>query len=117
MQVLRTEGSSFPKLEYLGLTNSKHTNVIAQAVAQSLIIGSLKVLDISKGKLTDKGAINLLKEPMVNYLHTLNVSENRLTKKMGERLSQLRCRVIADSQFRNRKPRQQSRDRYYSVWE
>lgn len=87
-------GKSFPKLAYLGLIGSQNTNTIAQAVASSLIIGSLKVLDLSRGNLSDAGAIALLKEPAINWLHTLKVSNNSLSTSMIGRLSQLNCRVI-----------------------
>ncbi len=101
-------GQSCPNLVYLGLIGSENTNAIAKAVTEAPIIEQIRVLDLSGGTLSNAGALALLNCPAVNRLHTLNVSENRLPANMIQQLSQLNCRVIAESQFR---------DRYYSVWE
>lgn len=97
-----------PNLLYLGLIGSENTNAIAAAIAKSSIIKQLKVLALGSGNLSNAGVLALLDCPAVNNLHTLNVSENRLKPNMLDKLSQLKCQVIADSQFH---------DRYYSVWE
>jgi hypothetical protein len=101
-------GQSCPNLMYLGLIGSENTDAIVKAVSESVIIERIKVLDLSSGTLSNAGAITLLNCPAVNRLHTLNVSENRLSTNMIQQLSKLNCRVIAESQ---------SDDRYYSVWE
>ena len=95
-------GESCPNLLYLGLIGSNNTNAIVTAIAKSAIIKRLKVLDLGSGNLSNAGVITLLNCPAVNNLHTLNVSENRLEPDMIEQLSQLKCQVIADSQFRDR---------------
>lgn len=81
---------------------SNNTNAIARAIANSSIIERLKVLELGSGNLSNAGVLALLNCPAVNNLHTLNVSENRLTPNMIEQLSQLRCQVIVDSQFHDR---------------
>lgn len=49
------EKSDFPKLTYLGLTDSEIQDEVAQAVVDSKYKEKLEVLDLSMGSLTDKG--------------------------------------------------------------
>ncbi len=91
-------GGSSPNLTYLGLRSSEYADEIAFYVTESLIIKSLKVLDLSMGNLTDKGVDFLLKSPAVNKLHTLNISNNCISSAMIEKISQLNCQVIAEPQ-------------------
>lgn len=91
-------GESFPNLSYLGLRSSDYANQIAFAVVESPIIDRLAVLDLSMGNLTDEGAEALLNCPALNQLHTLNIACNCVSANMVQRLSQLNCQVIADSQ-------------------
>ncbi|MEH1936655.1 MAG: hypothetical protein V7L14_23720 [Nostoc sp.] len=62
------------------------------------IINRLIVLDLSGGNLGDKGAKTLFNSPGINRLHTLNVSNNYLSPDMVKKLSQLKCRVVAEPQ-------------------
>ncbi|OYD86808.1 hypothetical protein CDG77_32920 [Nostoc sp. 'Peltigera membranacea cyanobiont' 213] len=94
-------GELLPNLSYLSLPSFKNTDVIVEALVQSPIIERLAVLDISMGTLTDKGAENLLNCPSVNRLYTLNISKNCISPQMVQQLSQLNCRLIADSQEEN----------------
>lgn len=92
-------GELFPSLKYLGLRSSDYSDNIAFCLVESpTVIDRLAVLDMSRGTLTDEGAEVLLKCPAVNRLHTLDVSVNCLSTDMIQRLSQLNCLVIADSQ-------------------
>lgn len=70
----------FPHLDYLGLRNSEYSNEIAEAVVNSLLIDRVKVLDLSMGTLTEKGALALLDCPAVHQLDILNVSRNYLSE-------------------------------------
>ncbi|ALF54106.1 hypothetical protein ACX27_16675 [Nostoc piscinale CENA21] len=99
-------GESFPNLAYLAIRQCGNLSEVAQAIVNSPIMENLKILELTDGNLSN-GDI-LLNSPAVNRLHTLNVSGNRLHKDIIEQLSELKCRLIADSQFS---------DRYYSVWE
>lgn len=101
-------GKSFPNLLFLAIRGTANTSEIAQAIAKSSILNKLRVLELTDGNLTNIGAITLLKTPAINRLHTLDVSGNRINPGMLEQLSQLKCRVLTDSQFN---------DRYYSIWE
>lgn len=54
--------SDFPKLEYLGITDSEIQDEITEAVLHSKYITSIQTLDLSLGSLTDKGGQQLLNE-------------------------------------------------------
>ncbi|MEW6491961.1 MAG: STM4015 family protein, partial [Cyanobacteriota bacterium] len=83
----------FPNLIYLGLRNSQFSDEIAEAIAYSPLIDSIKVLDLSMGTLSDRKAEELLDCSAVNTLDILNVSENFLSDKVIERLRQLEVQV------------------------
>jgi hypothetical protein len=61
------------------LRNSTYSNNIAEAVINSPLINSIKILDLSMGTLTDTGADVLLKSPAVKKLEILNLGENYLS--------------------------------------
>lgn len=69
----------FPNLIYLGLRNSTYSNDITEAVINSSLIEEIKILDLSMGTLTDKGADVLLTSLGVRQLDILNISENYLS--------------------------------------
>jgi predicted DNA-binding WGR domain protein len=56
-------GKTLPALRYLGLRNSEITDDIACALAQAPILVRLRVLDLSLGTLSDRGAEALLAIP------------------------------------------------------
>lgn len=91
-------GESFPNLSYLGLRSCEYTNLLVETVVQSPIIERLAVLDFFKGTLSDYGAEALLNCPAINRLFTLNIANNCVSPEMVQRLLQLNCLVIADSQ-------------------
>lgn len=92
-------GQSFPHLKYLGLRSSDYSDVIAKSIVKSPLMDSLKVLNLSTGTLTSKGANFLLNCSATNNLHTLDVSNNLLPVSMIQQLSQLKCQVIAEPQI------------------
>ncbi|WP_392532542.1 HEAT repeat domain-containing protein [Nostoc sp. C117] len=109
-------GELLPNLSYLGLPSFENTDVLLEALVQSPIIERLAVLDISMGTLTDNGAENLLNCPSVNRLHTLNISKNCISPQIIQQLSQLDCRLIADSQEENYR-RGEAGSRYWALHE
>ncbi|MEH1933788.1 MAG: hypothetical protein V7L14_08670 [Nostoc sp.] len=109
-------GELLRNLSYLGLPSFENTDVLVEALVQSPIIERLAVLDISMGTLTDNGAENLLNCPSVNWLHTLNISKNCISPQIIQQLSQLDCRLIADSQEENYR-RGQAASRYWALHE
>ncbi|MBN3922322.1 hypothetical protein [Nostoc sp. NMS4] len=109
-------GELLPNLSYLALPSFENTDVLVEALVQSPIIERLAVLDISMGILTDNGAENLLNCPSVNRLHTLNISKNCISPQIIQQLSQLDCRLIADSQEENYR-RGEAGSRYWALHE
>ena len=100
----------FQNLKYLGLRTFRYYksetllhNRITSLIIRENIINNLIFLDLSDGDLTDKGAKSLLNCSAINNLYLLNVSNNFLSPEMVKRLSKLKCKVIADSQFYNQK--------------
>ncbi|MEH2327420.1 MAG: hypothetical protein V7K32_28460 [Nostoc sp.] len=91
-------GKAFPKLKYLGLRSASYSDAIAKTIVESTLLEKLLVLDISMGTLTEQGAEALFNCPKINQLHTLNVSMNFLSTTMIEKLSNLKCRVVAEPQ-------------------
>ncbi|MEH2074014.1 MAG: hypothetical protein V7K57_06425 [Nostoc sp.] len=108
-------GELFPNLSYLGLPSFENTDAIVEALVESPIIERLAVLDISMGTLTDSGAEILLNCPSVNRLYTLNISKNCISPQMLQKLSQLGCRLVADSQ--EKYSLRGSASRYYALYE
>ncbi|MBA3923349.1 MAG: HEAT repeat domain-containing protein [Nostocaceae cyanobacterium] len=102
-------GEVFPQLKYLGLRSSNYSDTIAKTIVKSSLINSLRVLDLSMGTLTTKGAILLLDCLRVKKLHTLNVSMNLVSKNMSKymtkQLSQVNCEVITEPQAESAKYR------------
>ena len=92
----------FPNLIYLGLRNSQYSDDIAQAVINSFLINSIKILDFSLGTLSDTGADVLLNSSAVHQLNILNLSENFLSKKMIASVQvkedDMQVRIITDGQ-------------------
>ncbi|MBD1920739.1 HEAT repeat domain-containing protein [Microcoleus sp. FACHB-831] len=105
------EGKLFPNLKYVGLRSSDYSDNIALCLAElPTVIDRLAILDLSMGTLTDKGAEALLNFPSINQLHTLNVSRNNLSASMIEKLSELKCQVIAE-------PQDDEEERYCALYE
>ena len=65
--------SDFPKLTYLGITDSEIQDEIAEAVLASKYMKQITALDLSMGTLTDKGGEMIYTQlpnfPNVNWLH------------------------------------------------
>ena len=59
---------------------------------------TLKILNLSNGFLRNLENVDLSESSVLNRLHTLNISHNRLSRTMVDELSKLKCRVIADDQ-------------------
>ena len=89
-------GKRFPNLIYLGISGDADT--VLEHLNQSPLINSLKILHLSHGFLKSLDKIDLSESSILNRLHTLNLSHNRLSPSMINKLSKLKCRVIADGQ-------------------
>lgn len=82
--------SDFPKLTYLGLTDSELEDEIAELVLQSKYIDQIETLDLSNGTLTDKGGEILLEKlPAHANVKKLNLEYHFLSDEMMEDLCDL----------------------------
>lgn len=82
--------SDFPKLTYLGITDSEIQDEITEAVLDSKYISQITTLDLSMGSLTDKGGQMLLdKLPDYPNIKTLDLEYHYLSDKMMQKLEDL----------------------------
>jgi hypothetical protein len=91
-------GGKFPKLISLGLKNSIIQDEIAIKVAQSPILDQLHTLDLSMGILTDTGAQALLDSPKIKQLTHLNLNHHFMSDSMMEKLTGLGISISMDDQ-------------------
>ncbi|MEK8131823.1 STM4015 family protein [Paenibacillus filicis] len=92
------EPGKFPKLTYLGLKDSEIQDEIAIALADSPILDQLHTLDLSMGTLSDEGAEALLQSERVRKLQLLNLSYHYMSDSMLERWKQTGLNVNLDEQ-------------------
>ncbi|TYP79214.1 STM4015 family protein [Paenibacillus methanolicus] len=79
------EPGKFPELIYLGLKDSEIQDEIAIAVADAPILDQLHTLDLSMGTLSDKGAEALLASDRVRKLKHLDLSYHYMSDETVER--------------------------------
>ncbi len=107
------------QLKYLGLKNCDYTDDIAFALAKLPCLENLIELDLSMGTLGDDGLLVLLNSPTIEYVDTLNISENFITKGFIERMLrtfEFNCNLVVDRQQCGYESIPQS-ERYCSVSE
>lgn len=97
--------SDFPKLRYLGLTDSEIQDEIAEAVLDSKYISQIRTLDLSMGSLTDKGAQMIL-DRISSYpnIEVLDVHYHYMSSEMVRKLEDLNQRCIAVDASEQNKP-------------
>lgn len=82
--------SDFPKLTYLGITDSEIQDEITEVVLGSQYMKQISSLELSMGSLTDKGGKLLLdKLPTYPNIKKLNVEYHFLSQEMMEKLENL----------------------------
>lgn len=90
------EKADFPKLEYLGLTDSEIQDEIAEAVLDSKYIGQIRTLDLSMGSLTDKGGALLLEKiPSYGNIQALDLHYHYMSGEMMKKLEDLSSQHLA----------------------
>lgn len=92
------DGKKLPKLTHLGLMDSEIQDEIATAVCIAPILQQLKVLDLSMGTLTDKGAAALLASDAIRKLDFLNLRRHYMSDEMINQMKTLGIRVNVDDQ-------------------
>lgn len=88
------EKADFPKLTYLGLTDSEIQDELAETVLESKFMDQLHTLDLSMGTLTDKGGVLLLEKiPAFPNLKKLDLHYHYMSDEMEEKLEALPVEV------------------------
>lgn len=99
------ERSDFPKLVYLGLTDSEIQDELAEVVLESKYIRQIRTLDLSMGSLTDKGGELLLtKLPSFPNIEVLDVHYHYMSDEMVKKLEDLNSRHIEVNASEQEKP-------------
>ena len=83
----------FPKLNYLGLRNSRVTDAIARLAANAPAVAHLQTLDLSLGTLTDHGGIELFKGSSIRQLQQLDLHHHYLSFDVLDQLQELPLKV------------------------
>lgn len=90
------EKSDFPKLTYLGLTDSEIQDEIVEVVFGSKYISRIHTLDLSMGSLTDKGGALLLEKiPSYTNIQALDLHYHYMSDEMTKKLEALNSQHLA----------------------
>ena len=91
--------SDFPKLTYLGITDSEIQDELTEVVLESKYIRQITTLDLSNGTLTDKGGELLLEKiPELPNIEKLDLHYHYLSDEMMEKLENLPLAVDVSEQ-------------------
>ena len=91
--------SDFPKLTYLGITDSEIQDELTEVVLESKYIRQITTLDLSNGTLTDKGGELLLEKiPGLPNIEKLDLHYHYLSDEMMEKLENLSLDVDVSEQ-------------------
>jgi len=105
------EKSNFPKLTYLGLTDSEIQDELAEVVLNSKYISQIKTLDLSMGSMTDQGGKLLLENlPSYKNVEILDVHYHYMSEEMVRKLEDLNRLHIAVDASEREKPYTSSYD-------
>ncbi|NHN30848.1 STM4015 family protein [Paenibacillus agricola] len=88
----------FPKLTYLGLKNSEIQDEIATAIADAPILDQLHTLDLSLGTLSDVGAEALIASSRIKKLSFLNLNYHYMSEAMMKRWGETGMQVDVSDQ-------------------
>ena len=84
------EKSDFPKLSYLGITDSEIQDEVTEAVLNSKYISQIRTLNLSLGSLTDKGGQLLLEKlPIYKNIKSVNLEYHYMSEEMMDKLEKL----------------------------
>jgi len=107
------EGRSLSALRELGLCNSEFADGLAGELGKSPVLRQLRVLDLSRGTLSDEGARALLASaPAFAHLERLDLSDNFL----GDEMVKAVAKLCPDVRARDQREGDEE-DRYASVGE
>ena len=92
-------GDLFPRLTYLGLTNSVIADDIAAVVVNSPLVQRIQMLDLSLGNLSDEGVRSLHALSSCKNLQELDITHHYASPEtVAELTAALPCEVRADAQ-------------------
>lgn len=84
------EKADFPKLTYLGITDSEIQDELVEVVLASKFMNQISTLDLSNGTLTDKGGGLLLEKiPTYPNIKKLDVHYHYMTDEMAKKIEAL----------------------------
>ncbi len=84
------EKADFPRLQYLGITDSEIQDELARVVLESKFMTQIHTLDLSAGTLTDKGGALLLEKiPACPNIKTVDLHYHYLSDDMMRKLEEL----------------------------
>jgi predicted DNA-binding WGR domain protein len=86
-------GKRLPSLQYLGLRNSEIADDLPAALAKAPLMKRLRVLDLSLGNLSDRGAEALLAIDGLSRLEKLDIHHHYVSPALVERLKSLGIEV------------------------
>lgn len=93
------EKADFPKLEYLGITDSEIQDDLTKVVLESKFMTQIHTLDLSAGTLTDKGgALILEKIPACPNIKTVDLHYHYLSDNMMRELEDLPVEIDLSEQ-------------------
>lgn len=88
------EKADFPKLTYLGITDSEIQDELTEVVLASKFMEQISTLDLSNGTLTDKGGELLLEKiPAYSNIKKLDVHYHYMSEKIANKLKALPIEV------------------------
>jgi hypothetical protein len=79
-------GEGFPSLRSLAIRNSHISDEVAVALAGSLLLRRLEVLDLSLGTLSDRGALALLHSGALGRLKRLDIHHHYVSEEVADGL-------------------------------
>jgi uncharacterized protein (TIGR02996 family) len=98
------QAKHLPSLRYLGLRNSEIVDDIAHALATAPVMGRLRVLDLSLGTLSNRGAEALLAIPGLTRLEKLDIHHHYVSGELTARLEALGIQVDASDPQQDDEP-------------
>jgi uncharacterized protein (TIGR02996 family) len=92
-------GEGLANVRHLGLANSSLADEIAAALPASKILRQLRTLDLSRGTLSDAGAVHLLDHAdAFAHLEKLDLSRGFFSAEIAARLAQLPGAIVLENQ-------------------
>ena len=86
----------FPKLTHLAVRNCEFSDEFAESLSETSWLKQLKILDLSLGTLSYRGAVALLKTPWLSQLEFLDIHHHFMTPELVQQLQATGVMLNAD---------------------